>query len=413
MDILIEEKNGCLWTVALENNENHRLEGLEIDSPYEEVRWGSIYWAKVKTIDKALDAVFLDLDGDNTGILYNKDVRTPQKDGTVKKGGDTAIGKTLSPGDMIAVQAKSSYLIDSATPQEHTKFEDKIPQMSMDIAMQGRYLIYCPMMQKNRLSLRIQNKGLREQLHDMLDKLDDIKGCILRASAANMQTDVLIREGRIIKETWDQVQAHLEGAEPCLIMLGPDAIQRMLSDQADKQIDTIEVVTMDHFNAAEEWCSVFAPDLVTKIQPQELDSAQEDLALLHDRDITGEIEALFHAYTFLPGGGNIILQETAALSVIDINKGADKGSHLDVNTQAMKEIARQLRLRNIGGMVIVDFLRMNNKKDQAAFKTVIDTCLNADPCTTQCHGRTRLGLYEFTRKRRTPPLSQKFDGNLE
>ncbi|MEM7679803.1 MAG: ribonuclease E/G, partial [Pseudomonadota bacterium] len=235
MDVLIEELGGSLWAAALEDL---HLNGLEIDSPYEEVRWGSIYWARVKTVDKALDAVFLDLEGDNTGILYNKDVRTiiksgPDK-GKVKKGGDTAIGKTLKAGQMICVQAKSSYLLNTDRPQN---FEDKIPRMSMDITMPGRYLIFCPMMEKNRLSLRIKDKEMRKQLIKMLNQLEDINGCILRAAAAHVQTDVLIREGRILKEAWDQIQQYLEGDEANLIMLGPDAVQRTLSDHADTHID--------------------------------------------------------------------------------------------------------------------------------------------------------------------------------
>src|SRR5690606_15254868 len=103
-----------------------------------------------------------------------------------------------------------------------------------------------------------------------------------------------------------------------LIMLGPDAIQRTLSDQAGHTIDRIEIVTMDHFDKVEEWCSIFAPDLVTKIEPVELPNAEDDLALFEYRDIIGQIEDMFDEYAVLPGGGNIILQETAALSAIDV-----------------------------------------------------------------------------------------------
>ena len=133
MDILIEESDGSLWAAALQDG---RLEGLEVDPAFEEVRSGSIYWARVKTIDAALDAVFVDLDGDNTGILYNKDVRIKNKDGTYKKGGDIAIGKVLRPGQMVTVQANSAYLPTDS--YDYINRESKLPQVSMDVTLPGR-----------------------------------------------------------------------------------------------------------------------------------------------------------------------------------------------------------------------------------------------------------------------------------
>ena len=270
MDILIEELEGSLWTAALRDG---RLEGLEVDPVNEEIRWGSIYWAKVKTIDKALDAVFLDLDGFNTGILYNSDVRWTDSKGKVHKGGAESIGKRFKAGDMIAVQAKTAYL--PSDQDDYTGPENKTPQMSMDITLPGRYLIFCAMMDCNRISTRIRDKKLRKQLHKMMDSLEDIQGCILRLAAAHTQSDVLIREGKILKGAWEEIQGYFEGSEPGLIALGPDAIQRTLSDHAAQQVDRIEIVTMDHFKHVEEWCSIFAPDLVTKIEPVELDDGAD------------------------------------------------------------------------------------------------------------------------------------------
>ncbi len=405
MDILIEELEGSLWVAALKKG---RIEGLEIEPPNEEVRWGSIYWAKVKTVDKALDAVFLDLDGYNTGILYNSDVRWVDENGKVHKGGAQSITKRYKGGDMIAVQAKSAYL-----PKEddsYTGEENKIPQMSMDITLQGRYLIYCSMMNENRISMRIRDKALRKQIRSMIDSLKDIDGVILRAAAAYAQTDVLVREGRILRAAWEEIQGYFEGSEAGLIALGPDAIQRTLSDQAAQQIDSIEITTMEQFKEVEDWCSIFAPDLVTKITPVELDNATDDLALFHERDIVGQIEALFHSYSLLPSGGSIILQGTAALTAVDVNKSGSKASNLSVNIEAAKEVARQIRLRNCGGIIIVDFLKSNNKKDQGQLIAALEDAINDDPCTVQIHGITALGLIEMTRKRRTPPLVERFEG---
>ncbi len=384
---------------------------MEVDPPGEEVRWGSVYWAKIKTFDAAMDAVFIDLDGDNTGILYNKDVRIRKKNGDIVKGGDKPITKLFQAGDMVAVQAKTAYLV--AADEEDAIVNQKLPRMSMDITLPGRYLIFGTMLPDNRISQRIRDKKLRKQLMTMLDSLEDIEGCIFRAAAADVQTDVLMREGKVLREIWDQMQQYLKGDDVGLIMLGPDSLQRTLSDQAGITIDRIEVVTMDHFTQADEWCSIFAPDLVTKIEPVELDDASDDLALFHHRDIIGQIEDLFQPYAVLPGGGNIIIQDTAALTVIDINRGADDSPRLAINIKAAEEIARQIRLRNTGGIIIIDFLKLTSKKDEGKLIAAIEELINDDPCTVQIHGMTALGLMELTRDRRTLPLQDRFEGIIE
>lgn len=408
MNILIEEFEENIWSVALETG---RIEGLEIDPPSEQVRYGSIYYAKVARIDAALDAAFLDLDEDNTGILFNRDTRFKDKEGHIVKGGENPIGKTLKPGDMVAVQSKTSYIAraeDEFWPTGN-QIEDKTAQMSMDITLPGRYLIYCTTMEKNRISKRVRGKETRKKMEDMLHALDSFQGFILRAASVNLQTEILQREASLLKEMWDGIQNYLKGNKPALIALGPDAIQRTFSDQALNPIERIEVVTMDHFEQAEEWCSIFAPDLMTKITPLELEDAAQDLALLHYRDVTGQIEALFQDYILLPHGGNLIIQETAAMTVIDVNKSADKRSKLALNIEAAQEIARQMRLRNLGGIVVVDFLKMNKKEEEKLLKELNDVTFT-DPCTVQIHGFTKLGLMEITRKRRTAPLGERFVG---
>jgi len=403
MDILIEEYEENIWAVALEDG---RLEGLEIDPVNETVRYGSIYYAKVESIDTSLDAAFVNLDGDNTGIIFNKDVRYTDKDGKTCKGGDKPIGKILHPGDMIAVQAKTAHIVSE---DDFWFDEDKNARVSMDITIAGRYLIYCPTLQKNSISRRIKGKSLRKRLDDMIRSLKNLQGFILRSSAADLQTDILEREAYILKEIWSELSAYFKGNDPTLIAMGPDSIQRILGDKATNPIERIEVVTMDHYSQIEDWCSIFAPDLMTKIIPIELDDASQDLALLDHRDVLGQIEALFHGYIMLMNGGSLIIQETAALTAIDVNKGSDKRSHLAVNIDAAKETARQIRLRNIGGIIIIDFLK-TNKKDTDKLLKILDDETYSDPCTVQIHGFTKLGLMEITRKRRTPSLNKRFDG---
>lgn len=405
MDILIDEKDGSLWVAALDKKGT--LAGLEIDPEYEEVRWGSIYWARVARIDAALDAAFLDLDGDNTGILFNNDLRLDGPDGKTRKGGAEAIGKILSPGQMIAVQAKAGYV--PTTADDTAAPEHKSPRMSMNITFPGRYLIYAPRMADNQISRRIKDKKLRRQLLDMMRQMEPVQGCILRAAALNTQSDVLVREAKLLREIWRRIQPWFKGDSPQLIMEGPDAIQRSLSDQAAQTIGRIEIVTMEQFESVEEWCELYGPDLVTKIKPIELENPYADLSLFFHRDIMGQIEKMFQSYAVLPSGGNIIIEHTAALTVVDVNRGTDRRANLAVNLEAAAELAKHIRVRNIGGIVIMDALKLKSKKDEGILIAELEKHFNEDPCTVQIHGMTALGLIEITRNRRTPSLIERVE----
>ncbi len=407
MDIMIEELDGGLWVAATKDGQ---LYGLEVDPGREAVRWGSIYWAKITRIDRTMDAAFVSLDGQYEGFLANKDVRVKSADGTMHKGGSQPIGKILKPGQMIAVQAKSGYL---ERPDDlDIMREEKHATVSMDITLQGRFLIYAPYLEGNQISSRIRGKKLREQLIDMMNGFAPLKGLILRSSSEDTQRDILLREAKILQSAWEGVEEAFTGDKPRMIMTGPDAFMRTIGDQTDNPIERIEAITMERFTQAEQWCSVFGPDLVPKVQAVELDDPDAELALFDYRGLLGDIEDLFQDYALLSGGGSIIIQETAALTAIDVNRGGDNRPALAVNTDAAKEIARQIRLRNIGGIVLIDFLKGAGKEEQKTFLKSLTDIFDTDPCTVQIHGFTALGLVEITRKRRTPPLSERLD-NVE
>lgn len=408
MDILIDELDGSLWVAAVEKG---RMETLEVDPVAEEVRYGAIYWARVSRIDAALDAVFVDLDGINQGILHNADVRLTGPKGEIIKGGDKAVGKLLTEGRMITVQAKTGYV---SMPDDFLAgSESKLPRVSMDITIPGRHLIYAPFIAENRLSSRIRDKKLRAMILDMAEEIEDMNHCILRASSANTQTDVLRREALILKALWAKVTAYFEGEETALIMEGPNAFERSLGDHAAAPVERIEVTTMDRFAEVEEWCEVYAPDLVPKVTPVKLPDEDAELGLFDLRDIVGQMEAVFAPYTILSEGANIILQETPALIAIDVNRGADRRGNLAINIDAATEAMRQIRLRNLGGIIMVDFLKMGGKPERDAVLKTLRKAAEADPCTVQIHGFTSLGLAEITRKQRTPPLLLRMDSALE
>ncbi len=406
--LLVEDWNGSLLVAAMEGR---ALNGLEVDPISQEVRWGSLYWGRVEKIDKALDAAFVNLDGDNIGLLHGKDVRSRQ-DGKFVSGGEVGIGKLLTAGQYILVQAKDDYLRRIPDDEEGTAnlpLERKHPRLSMAVTLPGRFLIYAPYEHDNQISQRIRDKVLRKQLEAMLDQLTGHEGFILRAAAADTQTDILAREAKILRHMWEQILPYAEGEEPQLIMLGPDAIHRSLSDMAASAIDKIEVNAPDQFEQVADWCELFAPDLLVKVDDPGEMLDDNSLALFAHYDLMLQIEMLFRPYFVLPSGGSCIIEDTAAATLIDVNRGADRKGNLSVNLEAAEAIARQLRIRNMGGAILIDFLKLKSPAEKKSFLQALDKMVQSDPCTVQIHGLTKLGFLEVTRNRRTLPLIQKLD----
>ncbi|MCB9964699.1 MAG: ribonuclease E/G [Rhodospirillales bacterium] len=399
LNIIIDERNGALWAAAVDSS--RRLFALECDTPREEIRWGSIFLGKVETIDRKLDACWVSLGDGRMGLMPRKEWTDPNID--------------PQSGDLMIVQAKTG-VTQSTIPAEEldlmrkVKIEPKVTRLSTDITLAGRYLIFAVKEADNRLSRRVRDRATRRKMMNMIEMLaDDLQGCILRAAAESVQTDILKREGLYLQSRWTALQKKAKTlTRPQELERGPNAIERMLSDMAGRRVDSIEVALLEHLSKAESWCEIFAPDLMTKIVPIELANATDDFALFEHYDLQDQIEDLLQPYVLLPDGGNLILQETAALLAIDINRGGDqRNSNMDLNIEAAHEIGRQLRLRNLGGIILIDFLKGKTKADEGRLIAAMEDAVATDACTVQIHGMTALGLMELTRQRRLPTLRDR------
>lgn len=404
MEIFIDNLNGNILAAA---TENRQIKALEIDPEAELIRWGSVYWGKVARIDKAQNAAYIDLGYGFTGILYASDV--VKKD--MKKPKTPVIGKLINPGEMIAVQVKTARTPMEGDQEDRGRSENKASVVSMDISLPGRYMIYTPLSDQNRISKRITDPKLRDDLKDMLASIDAINGCILRASAANCQTDILIREGKILRAIWDSLTSYMEGQEAGLLMLGPDAIQRILSDLASKSIDKIEVINDEVYEELTEWCELYAPELKVKINDRRAeDKKKADFVpptnLLEEYDLLSQMDTFLVPYVMLQSGGFLLIEDTSAMTVIDVNSSVDKNPY-NCNLEAIIEIAQQLRVRNISGTIVVDCISTKDKDQRQHILDKLKECVANDPCTVTVHGWTKLGLIEISRQRRAPTLLER------
>jgi ribonuclease G len=390
LDILVEDLSGSLWVAAIQKN---TITALEIDPDIELIRWGSVYQAKVMRIDASLNAAFVDLGHEMVGMLPASEIPT------LKKG--EKISKALRNGQYVLVQVKTPQ-----QPEDAENANTKASKVSMDIALQGRFLIYTPLSPGNRVSRRIRDTHVRKQLLAMVKDIKEVNGCILRASAVNTQTDILMREAKIQKAIWESLLEFTKDQEAALLMLGPDALQRVLADFATSQIASIQIADDERLEEADNWCDLYAPEIMSKIESRKITGTRQGMGLLESHDLLGQIEGLLRPYVILPSGGTLIIQETALGTMIDVNSGAARNI-ANVNNEAAAEIARQIRLRNIGGIILVDFAGTQSTDEQKRLSIALHKAFDDDPCTVELHGITKLGLYEISRHRRTPTLMDR------
>jgi len=398
LDIVVEDLQGSLWVAAIDKN---RIASLEIDPYYEIVRWGSVYWAKVMRIDKTMNAAFVDLGHGLTGMLPASEIPGLKK--------DTPIGKKLRTGSYIMVQVKTA-----RQPEDNENGVDDRPdnlkasKVSMDIALQGRFLIYTPLSPGNRISRRIRDPQTRKQLIAMSKAIKVVNGCILRASAANTQTEQLIREAKIQRAVWDSLQTFTGDDEPSLLMLGPDALQRVLADFATSRIGTIQIADDERGEEANNWCDLYAPELMQKLESRQITGTRNGMGLMEAHDLLGQIEGLVKPYALMNNNGTILIQETALGTMIDVNVMAGQ-SLATANHDAAIEIARQIRLRNLGGVILIDFAGPKDPASMRRLTAQLQKAFDLDSCTVELHGVTKTGLFEVTRHRRTPSLMDRIE----
>ncbi|GIL38679.1 ribonuclease E/G [Roseiterribacter gracilis] len=267
---------------------------------------------------------------------------------------------------------------------------DKAAQVSTDVSLPGRFVIALPSSDGVRFSRRFPEAG-RSGLARLLLELPG--GWIVRTAAASADPALVVHEARALLESWSSL---VQGDEASLLLPAPSAPQRLLTETPDP-IDRIELE--DGAPALLAWVKTNAPDLVDRIHPY-----RDTTPLFALRDLDGAIDSLTEPVVTLPGGGRLTIETVTALTAIDVD-GSTRNA-LDANLAASDEIARQLRLRHIGGLIVVDFISMRSPRDRALVERALQTALARDPVETQMLPMSKFGLVELARERRGRPIAE-------
>ena len=355
-------------------DERGRLDNLYIERMMERQRAGEIYKARVDSVLPGMNAAFMSLGDGRNGFLYLNDVR----------------GTVVKPGMDMVVQVLK-------TPRK-----GKGARVSPRVSLAGRYLVLVPSSSDVGISKRIEDDEERARLRSIARRIrPDGFGLIVRTVAEACDEESLTRDVAELTESWAEVQQKAKkNSAPCLLHRDIGLVERILRDELNGSIGEIVVDSTDEF----ESISAFLQRFNEEARP-ELSLYRGNLPLFELYGVERAIEEMHDRKVWLPSGAYLVIDQTEALTVIDVNTGKYIGSKdlqdtvYHTNFEAAEEIARQLRLRAIGGIVVVDFIDMDSQADRDKLVGQLQDLFRCDRCKVRVYSVTGLGLVELTRKR--------------
>ncbi len=367
------------------------LYDLDIECPSESKKKGNIYKATVTRREPSLDAVFVEYGSKRQGFLPLKEIAPEYFSKSISEDEKPSITSLIREGQDLLIQV------------EKEERGTKGAALTTYITLAGCYLVLMPNSPRSGgISRRIEGDD-RDELKETLNALhlDEDMGVIIRTAGVGKSQEELQDDLDMLKKQWDAIQqAYQTQRSPCLIHQEGDVIIRSIRDNLRKSIN--EIIIDDHVSY------VKAKQYIEQVKPEFLSNLKlynSTIPLFNFYQIESQIETAYQRQVPLPSGGALVIDRTEALVSIDINSAKATGgtdietTALNTNLEAADEIARQLRLRDLGGLVVIDFIDMSSSKNQRDVENRLKEALKADRARIQIGRISRFGLLEMSRQR--------------
>ncbi len=405
--------------------ENGHLEEFQVEHPSEERMVGSIFKGRIQNLENDLQAAFVnigmkknaflhfwDMNPDDDSLLDDDDPIEEDDDsngngnggGNKKRAKRKPRGKRLSneeiakrypPGSVVTVQVSKGPI------------GTKGPRVTASLSIPGRYLVLMPGGTLRGVSRKIGDAAERQRLKKILDRMQALKlipadcGLIVRTAGAGASKHAFIRDLRVLLNSYNDMKAAIaEQPTPCCVYEEPDLVMRVVRDWMTEDVDRIIVDDRDVYERVRGEAARISRHAKNLVQFYE-----GHYPIFDHYGVEKQIEEAFRRKITLKSGGYLIIDETEALIAVDVNTGRHKGKGsqedaiLEVNLEAVEEVARQLRLRNIGGLVVLDLIDMKPRKHQQQVYKAFKNALKRDKARTNVMQISELGLLEMTRQR--------------
>ena len=371
--IIAAVENGKLVEIYEENEQSQKARNE-----------GNIYIGIVKDIVPGMQAAFVDIGTEKNSFIHVKDV-VPQVDEKIEKRIDKKIKDVVKSGEKILIQIQK----DSN--------DKKGARTSTHIKLTGKYVILMPNTNIVTISQKIENDKERERLLEIVKKvLPENTGAIVRTAALKKNCEEIEKDLNQLVEKWKKIKAKFDKApnKPQLLFKSPSFLEKLILDLPENKIEKIEVNEQKEYEEIRKMLN----DINEKI------SLELNENIFEKYELEKQIEKTKQRKIWLNCGGFITIDQTEALVAIDVNSGKFTGkSTLEetvykVNYEATIEIAKQLRLRDIGGIIIIDYIDMQKQENKEKIEKLLKESLKQDRAKTQVEGFTKLNLMELTRK---------------
>src|SRR5487761_2555415 len=383
--------------------EDGKLEEFNIERTTEERLVGSIFKGKVRNLEDGLKAAFVDIGFEKNAFLHYWDIVPGNFDSNVEiveREGRKREKPRITQKDVPRLYPPGSEIIVQVTKGP---IGTKGPRVTTSLVLPGRYLVLLPNSDQSGISRKIENPQERLRLKKILRELHipDGMGVIMRTVGEGQQKRYFVRDLALLLEEWTEVQERIKKRPaPSCVVEEPDLIERTVRDFLTEDVERIVVDDGKAYDRMREMISKISTRSTRKIR------LYAEAQPIFDRfNITRQLENAFARKAHLKGGGYIVIDETEALVAIDVNTGSHKGGKvqeatiLKVNLEAPEEICRQLRLRNMGGLIVLDFIDMKSRRDQQQVYQRMKDGLRRDKAKTHLLPISQLGLMEMTRQR--------------
>ncbi len=395
--------------------ENGSVEEYGVERANAENIVGSIFKGKIKNIEPGLKAMFVDIGLDKNAFLHFWDA-IPQALDDMQTEADEKLEPVRRTSKKKKQQTRvtskdipSLYPIGSEVMVQVSKgpIGSKGPRITTNISLPGRFMVLMPRNDQFGISRRIEDPKERARLRKIMEQLDlpEGMGIILRTVCQGQRLRYFIRDLSILLEQWQSIEKEYEeNPAPHCVFREPDVIERTVRDFLT---DDVEEVIVDNAEMAERMKDLVG--LISRRSRNRISLYNSPEPIFEKFGIQRQIDDAFYRQVWLPCGGYLVIDETEALITVDVNTGRNKGTNdkmiLETNMEAAEEVARQLRLRNIGGLIVVDFIDMRSRRDQQMVYKAVRDRLQLDKAKTQALPISQLGLMEMTRQRLNESLA--------
>ena len=399
--------------------ENGRLEEYMVEHPEDERLVGCVFKGRIQNLQDDLQAAFVDIGLKKNAFLHYWDMQ-PDVDAFLDEVDDGEAdnakgGKGGKGGKGARRRGKATRL---TTEEIHEKFKPgseiivqvtkgpistKGPRVTTNLSIPGRYLVMMPGTKTRGVSRKIGDAEERKRLKKILDKLllPEEVGLIVRTAGVGAKGTSFVRDMRNLLESWHELQGNVKNLRtPCCVWQEPDLVERVVRDWLTEDIDAVLVDDEKTFERLRDVTSRISRRARGKVRHYE--GAENIFERL---GVERQLHDAFRRQVKLRSGGYLVIDETEALIAVDVNTGHHKGKTsqedaiLEVNLEAVEEVARQLRLRNIGGLVVLDLIDMKSRKHQKQVYRALKDALKRDRARTNVLEISELGLLEMSRQR--------------